>query len=90
MRRPQRPRVLRILVRTELPPDPKSHYKKAEAGDVSKAETAAALQKRLVGGSFQTVSQSASRQRAPQESISEQVREVTRSGRGGDGRGAVG
>ena len=49
---PPRLRALRILVRAELRPDSKSHYKKAVAGGVGEDETAAALKTQLAGGSL--------------------------------------
>jgi hypothetical protein len=52
---PLRPRALGILIRTELRPDSKSHYKKVVVRDAGKADPAAArLRKQLAGGLFQT------------------------------------
>jgi len=72
---PPRSRALRTLVRTELRPDLKSHYKKVVVRDVGEANPAA-LRKQLTGGLFQITVNLNHQKQALQESISEQVREV--------------
>ena len=51
---PPRLRALRILVRTELRSDSKSHYKEAVVRGAGGADLAAALRKQLAGGLYQT------------------------------------